>query len=71
MDFKTKYEVVANIEGFNGVLLDSRKEAEIHISEDLIWIEDKPQYRHLKHEIKKVQVEVNPKKEIFQYFLDY
>jgi hypothetical protein len=71
MDFKTKYRVVANIKGFNGVSFDSRKEAEIHISEDLIWIEDKPQYSHLKHEIKKVQVEVNPKKEIFKYFLDY
>ena len=67
---KEMYGVVANIEGFNGVLFNSREEAEIHVLEDLAWIEDKPQYSHLKHEIKKVQVEANPKKEIFEYF-DY
>ena len=65
-----KYEVKTNIKGFNGALFNIREEAEIHILEDLSWIKDKPKYSHLKHKIKEIQVEVNPIKEIFKYFLD-
>ena len=71
MKTKTKYEVKTNIEGFSSVRFNTKKEAENHILEDLQFIKDKHQYSHLKHKIKKIEVEANPKKEIFTYFLDY
>ena len=71
MKMKIKYELTSNIDGFSDIWFDSRKEAEIHMLDDLDWIKNKPNYSHLKHEIKKIEIEANPKKEIFKYFLDY
>tara|TARA_R110001606_G_C15318107_1_gene644375 strand:- start:929 stop:1147 length:219 start_codon:yes stop_codon:yes gene_type:complete len=67
----TKYEVVSNIECFSRTTFKTKSEAVKHIIEDLEWIKDKPQYKHLTHKIKEVQVEVNPKEELHMYFSDY
>tara|TARA_R110001632_G_scaffold2585_1_gene11459 strand:+ start:634 stop:849 length:216 start_codon:yes stop_codon:yes gene_type:complete len=71
MKIKIKYELTSNIDCFSNVWFDSRKEAEIHILDDLDWVKNKPNYSYLKHKIKKIEIQANPKKEIFRYFSDY
>lgn len=72
METITKYEVHLNINGNLYITsFNSRNEAKNHIEEDLQFFKENPQYRNVSHEIKEIQVEANPKKEIFEYFLNY
>ena len=72
MKFITKYQVHLNINGNCEITsFNSREEAKNQIAEDLEFIKDNPKYNNVTHEIKEIQVEANPKKEIFEYFLDY
>jgi len=70
MRTKTKYIVDGNIDGFR-TSFNSKKEADIHILETLAFAKNNLKYSGLELEIQKIQVESNPKKEIFRYFLDY
>ena len=65
-EMKTMYQVTANLEGFGPVGgMDTREEAEQHISDVMQWIEENNliEYSNLSQEISTYQREVNPKRD--------